>query len=1193
MSANRTPNWGKLGLSLWHRLTKPAASVQSSDKAHTARLLSSLLLMTLLVIIIDVVYGACFSGFPPVVFAAGVVVAIAYTLSRTRYYTVAVWLSLLLLSIPSFASALGHADVSEMAVHAHLVWLMLPILLSGLLLSTWGVVAVAATISVSVLLLPVLVPALSFRYVVGALGIVFITSGLTAVSIHYHRQMERGRQARLRKSEEKHRSLAENALDFIMIVDRDGVISFINRVVPGYTIDETIGMSIYDCVSAEHHDRVKQCVEKVFETGESGTYEINGRGPHGITRWFSTLVWPVKHEDQVVNTVHISRDITKHKQEEETLRENEELLDSILTASAVGIAYAKDRNILWANDAMAKLFGFTEEGQYLGKATKMLYASEEEHSRVGKIAYEQQRAGRLVEFDAGFKRHDGSLFDGHVKINALDPLDPLKGVIVSIIDITERKRAEEALRKSERFLGNVFDAIQDGISILDRDLTILQTNRWMEEMYAAHVPLTGKKCYTAYQERSSPCPWCPSLPTLETGKQHTEIVPYPSTEEPTGWIELTAFPLKGDDGQITGIIEHFKDITQLRESEERYRTLFESAPDAIFLADPDTGKILDVNPAAARLLAKTRDGIVGMHQSQLHPPEMAEFTKKAFVEHAQQTQEEGKHPIEAVVLRADGSRVPVEILAKMVQLPGRQILQGVFRDVSERVWAAEEQERLTAQIRDEARRVQQIITTVPEGVLLLDTEGHILLANPVAEKDLAVLVSQDVITTHKPITYLGDRSLTKILTSPLAKGLRHEVKAGERIFEVIARPMENGNEAEDWVLVINDVTQEREAQKWVRQQERLAAVGQMAAGIAHDFNNILAVITLYSQMITRSKALSDHDRDRMAMVNQQAQRAAQLIQQILDFSRRAVLARQPLDLLSLLKEEIKLLKRTLPEHIEIDLAYEPNKYIIQADSTRIRQMVTNLALNAQDAMPQGGALHIKLERTKIECDEVPPLPEMAAGEWIQLTVSDTGTGIAPDVLPHIFEPFFTTKGPSIGTGLGLAQVHGIVGQHEGHIDVESHVGEGTTFTIYLPVLAVQLIEPSMPEPTMTPQGQGETVLVVEDEASLRKTLVETLEQLNYRVLEAANGRDGLEILDQHEVALVLSDVVMPEMGGIALFRTMKREGVAVPMVLLTGHPMEKELQDLQTEGLSAWLIKPSSLEQLAKVIAQILNEKLE
>jgi CheY-like chemotaxis protein len=252
-------------------------------------------------------------------------------------------------------------------------------------------------------------------------------------------------------------------------------------------------------------------------------------------------------------------------------------------------------------------------------------------------------------------------------------------------------------------------------------------------------------------------------------------------------------------------------------------------------------------------------------------------------------------------------------------------------------------------------------------------------------------------------------------------------------------------------------------------------------------------------------------------------------------------------------------------------------------------------------MPEGGELHIGLDRIRIEDRKRAPLPEMEAGEWVRVTVSDTGTGIPPDVRPRIFEPFFTTKERGEGTGLGLAQVHGIVKQHEGEIDVTTTVGEGTTFTIYLPALLVAKPEALPEERLALPQGQGETILVVEDNAAMREALVDTLELLNYRALEAANGREALEILERQtlevsedfqslEIALVLSDVVMPEMGGIALFHVLKQRYSAIRVVLLTGHPMEEELETLRAEGLSDWLPKPPSPEQLAQVVAQALRE---
>jgi signal transduction histidine kinase/ActR/RegA family two-component response regulator len=476
-------------------------------------------------------------------------------------------------------------------------------------------------------------------------------------------------------------------------------------------------------------------------------------------------------------------------------------------------------------------------------------------------------------------------------------------------------------------------------------------------------------------------------------------------------------------------------------------------------------------------------------------------------------------------------------------------------------------------------------------VLLLSADGQVLLANPVAEGDLSVLADAQMGDT---ITHLGDRPLAELLASP-PKGLWHEVRFDDRTFEIIARPIKNGPKPEDWVLVINDVTQEREFRQRAQQQERLAAVGQLAAGIAHDFNNIMAAIILYAQTTAREHDLPATVQDRMMTIHQQAMHATHLIRQILDFSRLSVLERRPFDLLPFLKEQVQLLRRTLPENITVKLTYEANEhtamFMVNADPTRMQQMITNLAINARDAMPEGGELLVKLAQIRIASRKKAPLPEIKVGEWIQIEVSDTGTGIPPDVLPHIFEPFFTTKAPQ-GSGLGLAQVHGIVGSHEGHIAVDTQFGKGTTFTIYLPNMPLESPEPSTLEMESLVKGQGETILVVEDNAAARKALVASLQQLNYRTIEAINGREALVILKQHsdKIALVLSDVVMPKMGGNALLQNLKQQGATVPIVMLTGHPMEKELDDLQAQGLSGWLLKPPSLEQLAEMIVQTLKE---
>jgi len=390
----------------------------------------------------------------------------------------------------------------------------------------------------------------------------------------------------------------------------------------------------------------------------------------------------------------------------------------------------------------------------------------------------------------------------------------------------------------------------------------------------------------------------------------------------------------------------------------------------------------------------------------------------------------------------------------------------------------------------------------------------------------------------------------------------------------------------------NTLAELQATQKQTVQQERLAAVGQLAAGIAHDFNNILTSIIGFAEIIHLELVDSGQsDPTNAGHIIEQAERAAHLVRQILDFSRRSIRHPQPTDLAAFLKKQIIFLERTIPENIDIRLTCEPFDYRANVDRTQLQQALTNLAVNARDAMPEGGILEFRLALHSFEAQEQAPCREMLPGQWISLVVSDTGSSIPAKSLPHIFEPFFTSKEPGQGTGLGLAQVYGIIKQHAGCINVRSQAGQGATFTIYLPRLIEDSTAPAVDAIKMLPQGQGETILLVEDERTVLEVGRAMLEGLNYRVLTATNGHEALSIYTDNgpNIALVLTDMVMPELDGLKLFKAVRAQNPEVRVIVMTGYPQGEEAQEILVQGNVDWIQKPLTLSRLARVINRLLQ----
>jgi signal transduction histidine kinase len=385
-----------------------------------------------------------------------------------------------------------------------------------------------------------------------------------------------------------------------------------------------------------------------------------------------------------------------------------------------------------------------------------------------------------------------------------------------------------------------------------------------------------------------------------------------------------------------------------------------------------------------------------------------------------------------------------------------------------------------------------------------------------------------------------------------------------------------------------------ETQEQLTQARKMEAIGRLAGGIAHDFNNLLTVLIGRSQLLLRRLGAQDPIRSDIELMEQTADRAADLTRQLLAFSRKQVLQPAVLDLNAVVTNMAEMLRRLIGEDIALVTALDPTLGSVKADPGQIEQLVMNLVANARDAMAKGGRLTLETANAELDGVYARHHVDVHPGPHVMLAVSDTGIGMTPETQAHIFEPFFTTKGPGVGTGLGLATVYGIVKQSGGHIWVYSEPERGTTFRIYLPRVE-EAIDPLAPRPDLPERTQGhETILLVEDELAVRNLVRDVLRARGYTVLEAQHGREALLICERHSgpIHLLLTDVVMPEMSGRELVNRLAPRRPTMSVIYMSGYTDTAVAQDGVLDAGTTFLQKPFTPAALARKIRQVLDPLL-
>jgi len=635
----------------------------------------------------------------------------------------------------------------------------------------------------------------------------------------------------------------------------------------------------------------------------------------------------------------------------------------------------------------------------------------------------------------------------------------------------------------------------------------------------------------------------------------------------------------------------------LREREEWFRILFEEGPDAVFIETLDD-RVLDANAAASDLLGYTREAFKEMTVADLQAPNVRKAVGNII-----QNELAGGDFFEGLDIRKDGTRVPVEVHNRRMRIQGRDLVVSIVRDITER-------KRAENALRESETRFRDTFEQAAVGMAHAAPDGRFILVNNRLCEILGYSREELLGLTWQEITYPGDLETDLAHVRRLLNQKIHTYSTEKRylrrdgtfiwIHLTVSLVCDGAGKPEYLIGVAEDISarKQAEAEKMrletqVRQIRKLDSIGRLAGGVAHDLNNLLSPILGYGEMLLEDAAGTDTRRGPVEEIVSAGRRARDLVRQLLAFSRKQTLEVKSLNLNHILNNFQSLLRRTIREDIVIRMIPAPDLPPIRGDIGQLEQVLMNLAVNAQDAMPDGGELTIETQAVELDASYAKRHTGVAPGAYVMLGVSDTGCGMDADTREQVFEPFFSTKDEK-GTGLGLATVYGIVKQHHGNIWVYSEPGMGATFKVYLPVSDES---PGAEKPPVSGRAASnrsgtETILLVEDNRQVRDLAEIILKREGYSVLTAESGHEALAVLDIHDgvLHLLLTDVVMPGMNGRELYQQVADRYPEVKVVYMSGYTDNVIAHRGVMDSGIHFIQKPFSVKDLAAKVQDVLDE---
>ncbi len=868
-------------------------------------------------------------------------------------------------------------------------------------------------------------------------------------------------------------ALLENTTDNILISDKQGFPVAFNSAY-AEAMKEVLGIEMKPGLKPHELLSDKKAIsfwhrlhERVLR-GEKFETEVSRPFSNGQIRHFTFVFTPILQDGEVQGFTEISRDITNHKRAEEALQESEKKLKSIFQAVPVGIGVTKNRVIEEVNDRFCEIIGYSRD-EVLGQDTIKFYPSDEEYVKLGnKIFGEIDQKGKGI-LDIALKRKDGTVIDVLESSTALDPEDPSAGVTFTVLDISDRKRAEKALRESERKLQSIFRAAPVGI-VVTVDRVFQEVNDHFCEITGySRAELLGQNTRMVYlNEKEYEQSGNTVFREIEkTGKSILEI----RLRRKDGTIidVLESSSVLDPTYSSAGVTFAVIDITDrkraeeaLKRSEERYRHLVENINDIIYEVDTD-GVITYLNSVAETLTGYKNEELVGRN--------IFDFVH-----------EEDRPSL--------GERMQIEGKG---QLP-------------------------------------------PNDFRFVTKSGKVMWLR----------------SSSRPV-------------------YREEIMAGFRGVAV-------------------DITENKIMEEQLRQARKVEALGTLAGGIAHEFNNILGIILGNAELAANDVPDWNTARNSLEEIRTASLRAKKVVRQIMRFARKSPTNLQPVRIETTVQEALCLSRATIPKNIDIRQEILCDNELILGDSTEIEQICINLCSNAVHAMQQEtGILKVRLEPVELDDRTAGQYEEVTPGRYIRLTVQDNGAGIDPKIMDLIFDPYFTTKDVDEGLGMGLAVVYGIVKKHGGAIRVQSEVGKGTTVEVLFPLLEEVFAE-DRPTVDATPRG-SERILFVDDEPSLVRIFTQMLEHFGYQVIAKKSGPEALEVFREspEKFDLVITDMAMPDMTGERFAQELLLIRPDIPIILCTGYSDTIDEKRAAELGIQAFVMKPVRMAKLSQTVRNVLD----